>query len=175
MCRFDMIPKSPVEEDEDDDSLASYSDEENDSFYSDDIRTDEEEQESHLLRGVRWLFQQQEPPQPSILDGNSMAITPVSVQRRTEESFDTYEDEEEELEVQWHATERRYRETENQVFELSQFLRERKISYEKLASAFVYLRFPEEFDFLEIRDNAMKIEDILSTKIEVTAEQPIDL
>jgi hypothetical protein len=181
MCRFVVIPKSPVEEgegeDEEDDYSLDSSDEEIDSFYSEDIRTDEEEQENHLLRGVRWLFQQQEPPQPSILDGNSMAITPVSVRRRIEESFDTYEDEEEEVEVQWHDTERRYKETEDKVFELSQFLRERNISYEKLASAFVYLRFPEEFDFLEIRDNAMKIEDILSTKIEVTAEhaeQPIE-
>ena len=116
MCRQGMVEEGKKdEEDEDSDSDSDGDDEfgdddDADSGYSQDIRTDPENLENHLLRGMRWLFQQHDPVESDDvsvvavgsaniipLDGNSFAITPVSmrrVNRRLEEEFNVVEAEE---------------------------------------------------------------------------------
>ena len=101
MCRQVMVEEGKEEEDSDSDSDGDdeFGDDDTDG-YSQDIRTDPENLENHLLRGMRWLFQRNDLAAEEIvvpLDGNSFAITPVSmrrVNRRLEEEFNVVEAEE---------------------------------------------------------------------------------
>ena len=118
MCRQVMVEEGK-EEDSDDEFDGEDDDDDSDDTagYSQDIRTDPENLENHLLRGMRWLFQQHEVSEADAeavsvvsvagthniipLDGHSWAITPVSIRRvnrRLEEEFNVVEAEAQEEE-----------------------------------------------------------------------------
>ena len=115
MCRQVMVEegKEDEEEDSDEEDGDEYDDSDDDDGYSQDIRTDPENLENHLLRGMRWLFQQNDSVAADAvsipLDGNSFAITPVSMRRlnrRLEAEFEAAAaDEAEEAEAQEAAQE----------------------------------------------------------------------
>ena len=80
MCRQVMVEEGKEEDSddefdgEDDDDDDEDDDSDDTAGYSQDIRTDPENLENHLLRGMRWLFQQHE-----VSEADAEAVSVVSV------------------------------------------------------------------------------------------------
>lgn len=181
MCRDPLIQNN---NDDDEESLVS----EDDTEYSEDIRMDEYESESHLLRGFRWLFQQNEDEHQdsneahSIFDGNSMAITPNSLRNArqngiitnnnmiiaitpTSLEYDLDEEAEAELENEWTDSILQANIAQEKIQNIETFLKQRKITYNELLRALVSIRYTDEFDFIEFNNTFQKIDNHISSKL----------
>ena len=188
MCRQGMVEEGK-EEDEDsdgDEEEGDDSDDDDDTGYSQDIRTDPENLENHLLRGMRWLFQQNDPVESDDvsvvdvvgtniipLDGNSFAITPVSmrrVNRRLEEEFNVVEAEEavaleEEAAQEEVADEEVWQHLASHEAELEQnamdIINSSRVPYKDLWKAYLHLAEPELFFSMSFEKANDKILDKL--------------
>lgn len=170
MCRAVMVENVEMGDDDEEDLE---SDDES-TYISDDFRSDESVQEDHMLRGVRWLFQQYDSdPSTSMFDGNSMEITPNSVRRwRRSQEPDTMEEDsidelhEENMEMDWQDMVEESRKKQKEIADLEQFLKkERNVSYNDLLTTILSMVYREKFDYIEITNCHAKIEDILTNKL----------
>ena len=192
MCRAVMVENVEMGEDDDDDEEDIESEDEEDlesddesTYISEDFRSDESVQEDHMLRGVRWLFQQHNVSEPSttMFDGNSMEITPNSVRRwrQSQESNPMEEDSidelyEENMEMDWQDMVEESRKKQKEIADLEQFLKkERNVSYNDLLTTVVSMMYREKFDYIEIANCHTKIENILTKKIEDTDNGPMQI
>ena len=172
MCRAVMVENLEIKDDDDDDDEEDLGDD--DSRYitddiTDDIRYDESEQENHMLRGIRWLFQQHDEfePSTSMFDGNSMEVTPNSVRRwrspLNEDSIDELD--EESIEMDWQNMVEESRKKQKEIADLEQFLKEkRNVSYNDLLTTILSIMYREKFDYLELSNCHAKVEKILDNK-----------
>ena len=199
MCRQVMVEEGKDDEDSDSDDEFdgedSDDDDSDDTGYSQDIRTDPENLENHLLRGMRWLFQQNDPVESDVsvsvsgthhiipLDGNSLAITPVSmrrVNRRLEEEFNVVEAEEAEAEEEevaaqedvadeevWQHLARHEAELEQNAMDI---INSSRVPYKDLWKAYLHLAEPELFFSMSFEKANDKILDKLEPNLNRLAE-----
>ena len=175
MCRQVMVEKGKEEEEDDSDGDEDGDDEFGDDDtdgYSQDIRTDPENLENHLLRGMRWLFERHEPTAEIVvpLDGNSFAITPASmrrVNRRLEEEFEVVaaEDVEEEAAQEEVAEEEVWQHLARHEAELEQnamdIMNASRVPYKELWKAYLHLAEPDLFFSMSFEKANDKILDKL--------------
>ena len=183
MCRAVMVENVEMGEDDDDEEDLESHDES--TYISEDFRNDESVQEDHMLRGVRWLFQQHNEfePSTSMFDGNSMEITPNSVRqwRQSQESNNMEEDsidelDEENMEMDWQDMVEESRKKQKDISDLEQFLKEkRNVSYNDLLTTILSMMYREKFDYIEMTNCYTKIENILTKKIEDTDNGPMQI
>ena len=178
MCRAVMVENVEMGEDDDDEEDLESDDES--TYISEDFRNDESIQEDHMLRGVRWLFQQHDESEPStsMFDGNSMEMTPNSVRQwrshQDEESIDELY--EEDMEMDWQDMVEESRKKQKDIADLEQFLKkERNVSYNNLLTTVLSMMYREKFDYIEMTNCYTKIENILTKKIEDTDNGPMQI
>jgi hypothetical protein len=178
MCRAVMVENVEMGEDDDDEEDLESDDES--TYISEDFRNDESVQEDHMLRGVRWLFQQHDESEPStsMFDDNSMEMTPNSVRRwrspLNEDSIDELY--EEDMEMNWQDMVEESRKKQKEISDLEQFLKEkRNVSYNDLLTTVLSMMYREKFDYLEMTKCYTKIENILTKKIEDTDNGPMQI
>jgi len=180
MCRAVMVENVEMGDDDDDDDDEEDLGDDDSRYITDDIRIDESEQENHMLRGIRWLFQQHESePSSSMFDGNSMEITPNSVRQlrshpREGSSLDISSNEhensideldEESTEMNWQDLIEESRNKQKEIADLEQFLKEkRNVSYNDLLTTILSIMYREKFDYLELSKCHEKVENILDNK-----------
>lgn len=169
-----------VEMGEDDDDEEDLESDDESTYISEDFRNDESIQEDHMLRGVRWLFQQHDESEPStsMFDGNSMEMTPNSVRQwrshQDEESIDELY--EEDMEMDWQDMVEESRKKQKDIADLEQFLKkERNVSYNNLLTTVLSMMYREKFDYIEMTNCYTKIENILTKKIEDTDNGPMQI
>ena len=184
MCRQVMVEEGKEEDDSDsDEEDGEDSDDDDDTGYSQDIRTDPENLENHLLRGMRWLFEQHEVAAGAVavvpLDGNSFAITPVSmrrVNRRLEEEFDVVNEEDVVAEAAqedvadeevWQHLARHEAELEKNAMTI---INESRVPYKDLWKAYLHLAEPELFFSMSFEKANDKILDKLEPTMNRLAE-----
>jgi hypothetical protein len=169
-----MVEEGKEEDGDSDEEDGEGSDDDDDTGYSQDIRTDPENLENHLLRGMRWLFERHEPvaevPHSVPLDGNSFAITPVSmrrVNRRLEEEFDVVNEEDvaeeaaqEEVaeEEVWQHLARHEAELEQNAMDI---MNSSRVPYKELWKAYLHLAEPDLFFSMSFEKANDKILDKL--------------
>ena len=173
LCRQALVESS--NDDDDEESLFSENGEE-DTEYSEDIRMDTYENENHLLRGFRWLFQQQQDEvennnqNHSIFDGNSMAITPNSLRNfrainPNSLEHDLDEEVEQEMEEEWSQSITDSNNAQENLKNIETLLKSRKVSYNQILHALVYLSHPDDFDFIEFSNTFEKVNNLVSRNL----------
>ena len=173
MCRTEMAPNSKPEQDEEDEDEDDDDDdeeeEEDDEFddqadYIVDLRSDPEEQENYALRGLRWMFTRAELEESIQLDGNSLALSPVSMRRNAriypttqvsiardlEQELDDVSDESinEDEEIESEANWQRYAEREKKLDAMTNTMIKKfsaRVPYQDLWKAYLAISDPEIF------------------------------
>lgn len=177
MCRAVMVENVKIDDEEEEEDIES---DDESSYISEDFRSDESVQEDHMLRGVRWLFQQHDESEPStsMFDGNSMEVTPNSVRGwrspLNEDSIDELD--EESIEMDWQDMVEESRKKQNEIADLEQFLKEkRNVSYNDLLTTILWMMYRENFHYLEMATCHDKVEDILTNKLGEPFNGPMQL
>ena len=140
-------------------------------------RFDDSESNDLALMGVRNMFQRAEREElPFDLDGNGMAITPVSIRRtlarRLEEEFDAVEiaeqeeAEEQELEAEAERINTARREEDFKNY-MDEFIKEAKksISYEDLLKSHLYNNYNMGYTFVSFHDTEKKVHERMEDRI----------
>ena len=167
LCRCVMVvPSKNDDDDEHDDDNEEYDDDEEtilsdetDPFFTDpDIRNNPGEIDDYLLRGFRWLFLQYPSNEDdfSMFDGNSMAITPISVNRVSSSSSQATsestidEKDEEASEKEWETIIKEEEDTCAEISVLENTLKKRNISYNDLLTSYLCMCHSSKFYYNEM-------------------------